>query len=193
VPGPDLRLCPDARPLACNGDMRIEPAVSTTAPQPGHYEIDPCHSRISFASRHLFGLGRVNGNFSILGGSADVAEPLAESAVYAEIATGSFRTSSRARDRSVLSPRFLDSARQPVMIFRSGLVEAEGRTITGDLTVRGTTRPVTLTVTRCEMSGGSFNISATVRIDRTEFGVTAARGLAARTLLLTVDVRCVRR
>jgi polyisoprenoid-binding protein YceI len=58
--------------------------------------------------------------------------------------------------------------------------------------VCGTTRPVTLAVTRCEAGRGSFTACATVRIDRTAFGITAARGLAARYLDLTVEVRCIR-
>jgi polyisoprenoid-binding protein YceI len=58
--------------------------------------------------------------------------------------------------------------------------------------VRGTTRPVTLTLARCELSRGCFTARATVRIDRTEFGITAARGLAARYLDLTVEVQCTR-
>ena len=60
------------------------------------------------------------------------------------------------------------------------------------LTVRGTTRPVTLAITRCEASRGSFTVSGTTRIDRTEFGITAARGLAARYLDLTVEIQCNR-
>jgi polyisoprenoid-binding protein YceI len=58
--------------------------------------------------------------------------------------------------------------------------------------VRGTTRPVTLAVTRCEASGGSFTARAAARIDRTEFGITAAPGLAARYLDLTVEILCTR-
>jgi len=59
--------------------------------------------------------------------------------------------------------------------------------------VRGTTRPVTLTLARCELSRGCFTARATARIDRTEFGITAARGLAARLPLdLTVEVQCTR-
>jgi polyisoprenoid-binding protein YceI len=175
--------------------MQSEPAVIATAPQPGHYDIDPDRSRDTFATRHLFGLGRVKGSFAIRRGTADVADPVAASALYAEIETASFRTKSRQRDHSVLSPRFLDPAGHPVMTFRSDRIEAEGQqgqVLTGTLTVRGTTRPVTLTVTRCEAGRGSFTARATARIDRTEFGITAARGLAARYLDLTVEVQCTR-
>jgi len=180
--------------------MHNEPAVITTAPPPGHYDIDPDRSRVTFATRHLFGLGRVKGSLAIRGGTADVADPVAASAIYAEIETASFRTRSGQRDRSVLSPRFLDPAGHPVMTFRSDRIEAEGQgvappgqhVLTGTLTVRGTTRPVTLTLARCEVSRGSFTARATARIDRTEFGITAARGLAARYLDLTVEVQCTR-
>jgi polyisoprenoid-binding protein YceI len=174
------------------GGMQKESAVIATTPQPGHYEIDPSRSRVTFTTRHLFGLGGVNGSFTIRGGTADIAEPAAASAIYAEIEAASFRTNSSQRDRSVLSARFLDPARYPVMIFRSDQIEAEARILTGTLTVHGTTRPVTLAVTRCEVSGGSFTVRATTRIDRTGFGITAARGLAARNLDLTVEVQCAR-
>jgi len=201
--------------------MQIQPAVLATTPQPGHYNIDPDRSRVTFTTRHLFGLGRVKGSFAVRGGTADVADPITASAICAEIDTASFRTKSRQRDRSVLSPRFLDPAGHPVMTFRSNRIEAggqgpvtkerglepsggsrgvaptgqrgqQGQVLTGTLTVRGTTRPVTLTITRCEVSRGSFTASASTRIDRTEFGITAARGLAARYLDLTVEVQCTR-
>jgi polyisoprenoid-binding protein YceI len=171
--------------------MQSTPVVATT-PQPGHYAIDPASSRVTFTTRHLFGLARVNGGFAVRGGTADIADPIAVSAVHAEIETASFRTDTRQRDRTVLSPRFLDPAGHPVITFRSDRIDAGDQVLTGSLTVRGTTRPVTLAVTRCEVSRGSFTARATARIDRTEFGITAARGLAARYLDLTVEVQCVR-
>ena len=172
--------------------MQTEPAVTATTPQPGHYDIDPDRSRVTFATRHLFGLGRVKGSFAVRGGTADVADPITASAIRAEIETASFHTKNPARDGSVLSQRFLDPAGHPVMTFRSDQIDAEGHVLTGTLTVRGTSRPVTLTVTHCEVSRGSFTARATARIDRTEFGITAARGLAARYLDLTVEVQCTR-
>jgi len=172
--------------------MQTQPAVVTTTPQPGHYDIDPGRSRVTFATRHLFGLGRVKGSFAIRRGAVDVADPITASTSYAEIETASFRTKNRQRDRGVLSPRFLDPAGHPVMTFRSDRIEAGGQVVTGTLTVRGTSRPVTLTITRCEVSRGSFTARATARIDRTEFGITAARGLAARYLDLTMEVQCTR-
>ena len=81
-------------------------------------------------------------------------------------------------------PRF------PVISFRNGRVSADGKTICGTLTVREVSKPVSLSIGQVTTAGPSFTASATVRIDRTEFGVTAMPGLAGRYLDLTVEVRC---
>lgn len=172
--------------------MQNTPMVTATTPQPGHYTIDPDRSEVTFVTRHLFGLGQVKGSFAIRGGTADIADPVTDSAICAEIETASFRTNNGQRDQAVLSPRFLDPDGHPVITFRADRIEAAHQIVTGSLTVRGTTRPVTLAVTRCQASRGSFTARATTRVDRTEFGVTAARGLAARHLTLTVEIQCTR-
>src|SRR6516165_201376 len=100
--GPYWLPCRAAPAAACNGDMHTEPQI-TQAPPLGHYEIDVSRSRVKFRTRHMFGLGPVRGTFAIRSGSADIAEPLADSAIHAEIDTASFRTGNRQRDRSVLS------------------------------------------------------------------------------------------
>jgi polyisoprenoid-binding protein YceI len=172
--------------------MHTEPQF-TQAPQLGRYEIDASQSRVTFRTRHMFGLGPVRGTFAIRSGTADIAEPLAESAIHAEIDTASFRTGNRQRDQSVLSAQFLDADRFPVISFRNGLVSADGRTVHGTLTVRQVARPVSLSIGQVTTAGQSFTATATVRVDRTEFGLTAMPGLAGRYLDLTVEVRCARR
>lgn len=161
-------------------------------PPLGRYEIDASQSRVRFRARHMFGLGPVRGTFAIRSGSADVADPLTDSAVRAEIDPASLRTGNRQRDRNVLSARFLDAGRFPVISFRDGLVSADGGAITGTLTVRDVSRPVTLSIREVAVNGQSFTTSATVRVDRTEFGLTAMPGLAGRYLDLTVEARCTR-
>jgi polyisoprenoid-binding protein YceI len=91
---------------------------------------------------------------------------------------------------AVRSARFLDTGTHPVITFTAGRLD--GQSLTGTLTVRGVSRPVTLTVERVEAAAGWFAARATTRIDRTEFGVTAQRGMAGRYLDLTVEARCVR-
>jgi polyisoprenoid-binding protein YceI len=172
--------------------MHTEPQI-TQAPPLGHYEIDASRSRVTFRTRHMFGLGPVRGTFAIRSGSVDIAEPLADSAIHAEIATASFTTGNPQRDRSVLSARFLDADRFPVISFRDGHVGADGKTISGTLTVREVSRPVSLSIGQVTVAGQSFTASATVRVDRAEFGVTALPGLAGRHLDLTMEIRCARR
>jgi polyisoprenoid-binding protein YceI len=173
--------------------MHTEPELSAAStPQPGHYDIDPSRSAVTFRTRHLFGLAPVRGTFAIRGGTADIAEPVAASHIHAEIEAGSFRTANRQRDRSVLSASFLDAARYPEMIFSSDGTDADGQILMGTLTVQEVTRPVRLTITRYAADQRSFTARATARIDRTEFGITARRGLAARYLTVTVEVQCVR-
>ena len=162
-----------------------------TTPHLGRYQIDADGSAITFRSRHLLGLASVRGTFAIRTGTIDVAEPLACSAVYAEIDAASFHTRNVARDASVQAGRFLDAARHPVMTFRSERINDAA--LTGTLTVRGVTRPVSLAVELADVSPRTFTARATTRIDRTEFGVTASRGLAGRYLDLSLEVRCVRR
>ena len=169
--------------------MHTEPQITQT-PRLGHYEIDVSQSRVTFRTRHMFGLGPVRGTFAIRSGSADIAEPLTDSAIHAEIDTASFSTGNKQRDSSVLSARFLDAARFPVISFRDGHVCADGSTIRGTLTVREVCRPVSLSIGQVTVAGPSFTASATVRVDRTEFGLTAIPGLAGRYLDLTVEVRC---
>ena len=169
--------------------MHTEPQT-TQAPRLGHYEIDVSRSRVTFRTRHMFGLGPVRGTFAIRSGAADVTEPLADSTVQAEIDAASFRTGNGQRDQTVRSARFLDAARFPVISFRDGHVAADGRTIRGTLTVREVSRPVSLSIGQVTTAGPSFTASASVRIDRTEFGLTAMPGLTGRYLDLTVEVRC---
>ena len=162
-----------------------------TIPQLGRYEIDPGGSTVTFRTRHLFGLAPVRGRFAIRGGTVDVAEPLTASAVYAEIDAASFRTEYPQRDASARSARLLDVARHPVITFTSERVDRQE--LAGTLTVRDVTRPVNLSIEGSEVSPRTFTVRATTRIDRTEFGLTAYRGLAGRYLDLSVEAQCVRK
>jgi polyisoprenoid-binding protein YceI len=165
---------------------------ATRAPRLGHYDIDARHSAVTFRTRHLFGLAPVRGAFTISSGTVDVAEPLAGSRIHAEIGAASFRTGNGQRDAAVRSGSMLDAGRHPVIIFDAEHVN--GSVLAGELTVRGVARPVSLTVDSVEPdAAGSFTARARVRIDRTEFGITAMRGLAGRYLELFVEVQCVRR
>jgi polyisoprenoid-binding protein YceI len=171
--------------------MQTKSEHTAATPRLGRYEIDTRSSTVRFRTRHLFGLGPVRGSFAIRAGTVDIAEPLAGSRIRAEIDAASFRTGNAARDAAVRSARFLDAGTHPDMTFASE--RTDGSTLTGTLTVRGVTRPVTLSVEQPTVAPESFTVRAAARIDRTEFGVTASRGLAGRYLDLTLEVRCLRK
>ena len=120
----------------------------------------------------------------------DAGDPRADSSIHAEIDPASFRTGNRQQDSKVRSARLLDADRHPVITFRfEGM---NGLALEGALTVRNVTMPVSLSIGPTAVTPRSFNAQASTRIDRNEFGVTAYRGLAARYLDISVEVRCVR-
>ena len=166
------------------------PAQTAARPALGLYEIDPAHSSIRFRTRHMFGLGPVRGSFAVAGGSVDVTEPLESCRVRAEIDVASFRTGNPVRDKTVRSARYLDAERHPVMTFTAQGCDAES--VSGTLTVCGVTQPVRLDLGELELDAGAFTVTATTRIDRTQFGVTAQRGMTGRYLDLSLQIRCVR-
>jgi polyisoprenoid-binding protein YceI len=161
----------------------------TTPPRLGRYLIDTT-STVTFTTRHIFGLAPVRGTFAVRSGTVDVAEPLDDSVVSVEIDAATFATGTKARDSAVRSARFLDTDRHPVLTYVSdGVTESA---LTGTLTASGVSRPVTLTIEEYATDPEGFTARATTRIDRTEFGVTAARGMAGRYLDVELKVRCVR-
>jgi polyisoprenoid-binding protein YceI len=173
--------------------MQTEAELLAATPKPGHYAIDVTSSRVTFRTRHMFGLAPVTGTLAIRSGSMDVTEPLDGTRIRAEIDAASFRSGNPERDAAVWSPRLLDTARSPLITFAGKHVDATDQTIAGELTVRGVTRPVTLSVRELTESGASFTATVAVRVDRTDFGVTRLAGLAGRYLDLTAEVRCLRK
>ncbi|MEU9479218.1 YceI family protein [Streptomyces sp. NPDC048191] len=164
--------------------------MDTTTPRLGRYTIDPDGSSVTFTGRHLFGLLPVRGTFAVRGGTVEVAEPLSGSRVRAEIDAASFRTGNDRRDTAVRSARFLDAGRHPLITFASDRVDATA--VSGTLTVCGRSRPAVLSIAHREVFADAFTVRVTAQVDRTDFGVTAARGMAGRRLGLTLEIRCLR-
>jgi polyisoprenoid-binding protein YceI len=175
------------------GVMRNGNDSNPVTPHPSRYEIDPAGSRIGFRTRHMFGLAPVRGTFAIRGGTVELAESAGQSRIHAEIDAASFRTGNPMRDTQVRSARFLDAGRYPVLTFTAQHVDLAGKVIDGTLTVGEVTRPVRLTVTGFGATRDVLTARGSALVDRFDFGLTAARGLAGRRLDLSVEVRCQRR
>ncbi len=139
---------------------------------------------MTFRTRHLFGLGTVTGTMAITAGQISINPAALHATVTATISAASFSSGNHARDRDVRSPRFLHADQYPDITFRAGaLGYDQGRwMLAGELTVRGVSKPVTLAIESVEETGPGFRAHATTRIDRYAFGVTAAKGMAARYL-----------
>lgn len=146
---------------------------------PGTYVLDPTHTRIGFAARHLM-VTKVRGSFKEFEGSITVGDDPATSTAQASIQTASIDTGTADRDAHLRSADFLEVEKFPTMTFGNAQVVAQDGarlTVTGDLTIKDTTRPVTLTV---EVDGmvrdpwGNQKLAFTARteIDREDFGLT---------------------
>jgi len=130
----------------------------------------------------------VTGTVAITSGEISIDPAVPRAMVTATISAASFSSGNRARDRDVRSPRFLHVDQYPDITFRAGtLSHDQGRwMLAGELTVRQVTSPLTLAISSVEPTGSGFRARATTRIDRYAYGVTAAKGMAARRLDITV-------
>ena len=113
----------------------------------GDYTIDPTHTRLGFSARHAM-VTTVRGQFTDFAGTAhvDTANPAA-SKVELTIRTASIDTGVADRDGHLTSADFFDAEANPEITFSSTAVEREDAStwlITGDLTIKGVSRPVTL-------------------------------------------------
>jgi len=171
----------------------------------GTWKLDPAHSDVGFVVGHLV-MSKVHGRFDAFSGTVVTDADLARSSVSVSIEAASVNTHLPVRDSQVRSADFLDAAHFPNIAFASTAVrEEEGRYfVDGDLTIRGTTRPVTLDTIVNGFSPDTFgayraSFSATTKIDRTDFGVNYNRpipGLDKAMLLsdevvLTMDVEAI--
>lgn len=149
----------------------------------GSWEIDPAHSVVSFAVRHL--MSRVRGRFSEVSGQIVTSPDPSGSTVAAVIAVSSVSTGHQMRDDHLRSADFFDAGRHPSMTFASRALRpgAASWVLSGELTIRDVTRPVDLEV---EFLGADptglqgeprIGFSARGEISRSDFGITF--GLAA--------------
>jgi polyisoprenoid-binding protein YceI len=145
----------------------------------GTWKFDPLHTQVEFSAKHL-GMMTVRGHFAEVtaGGDIDPEHP-ERSKVEATINTASIRTHNEQRDKDLRGSNFLEIEKYPTIHFKSTRLELEGddrATLTGDLTIKGETKPVTLRVIKY----GEFNdpnmghrigYAAETSINRKDFGM----------------------
>jgi polyisoprenoid-binding protein YceI len=159
------------------------PAVRTVngdeLPAAGAYALDPSHSQVGFAVRHVM-VSKTRGRFSDFAGTVEIGENPLESSVSVTIQTASIDTRDEQRDGHLRSGDFFDAEAYPTMTYQSRSVRplGEGRYIVeGDLTIKGVTKPVPLEL---NFEGGAtdpwggvrIGFSAKAELDREAFGLT---------------------
>jgi polyisoprenoid-binding protein YceI len=162
------------------------------------YTIDSTHSGAHFTVRHMM-ITNVRGGFrNIKGMVVHDPENPAKSRVEAEIDAASIDTREPQRDAHLRSADFLDVERFPAISFRSTAVEPAGENewrVAGDLTIRGTTRPVALHVEGLAPEGKDpwgnvrSGASAATKIKRSDFGLTWNAALETGGLLVGDELK----
>jgi polyisoprenoid-binding protein YceI len=154
--------------------------AASAAPSPAlSLRVVPAFSSVGF-SVYEFGVVKVEGNFRDFNSDIfyDPVNP-ERSHVNFTVQVASVETSSRARDENLRGPSFFDATRYPTMSFVSTSVTRQpdkSLLVTGDITIRGVTRRVTVTarfsgITKINATQSYAGFESTFTLDRTEFGV----------------------
>ena len=151
-------------------------SVATTQLGTGVWAIDPVHSTIGFAVRHLM-VTKLRGRFGTFAGAITVADDGTPS-VTAEIDVTSITTDNEQRDGHIKSPDFFDAQRFPTATFTSTGVKADGDdyVVDGDFTLKGVTKPVSLDLEFNGVNPGMGHgevagFEASVVLNRKDFGI----------------------
>jgi polyisoprenoid-binding protein YceI len=170
--------------------------TTTTTVSARTYAIDKAHSEAAFQVRHL--LSKVRGVFADFDGTIDFdPDAPASGAVKVTIHVASINTNEPARDAHLRSDDFFAADQFPTLTFESRAVSIRNVAefdVLGDLTIRGNTRPVTLTVTYLGAAKDPWGhervaFEAETTLNRKDFGLHWNAALETGGLLVGDDVR----
>ncbi len=161
------------------------------------WNLDPSHAALGFAVKHMV-VTTVRGQFNEYAINADIdPENLANSRATITIHANSLETRNNDRDAHLRSADFFDVENHPIITFVSGPIEQKGTSdyrITGDLTIRGTTRQIVLDAEvhgpfTDPWGGQRLSLSANGRVNRKDFGLTWNTALEAGGFVVGDDVK----
>lgn len=164
------------------------------------YQIDTTHSSVKFSIRHF--VAKTTGNFSQFTGTLSLnRDDLTQSSVEAQIQIPSVDTDNEKRDTHLQQDDYFDAAKYPVMSFKStqwtqGESEQQFQ-VTGDLTLHGVTRPVTLEVELLGFGEGRKGAyltgwEATTTLDRTQWGINGGQPAVGTEVDVTINIEAIR-
>jgi polyisoprenoid-binding protein YceI len=159
------------------------------------WNLDTTHSAAEFAVKHLM-ISTVKGHFRTFTGTGETDANGALKSAELTIAASSINTNVDARDNHLRSPDFFDVANFPTITFKSTKIAQDGTdiAITGDLTMRGVTKPVTLkgeiTAAVTDPWGNARSaLAVTTKINRKEWGLTWNQALEAGGWAVGEDIK----
>jgi polyisoprenoid-binding protein YceI len=170
---------------------------TATVPTTTTWTIDPAHTHVEFAVRHMM-VATVKGSFSDVKGTVEFdGTNLSGARIDVEIAIASLETKQEQRDAHLRSPDFFDADNHPVMTFKSKRISGDATgtaQVVGDLTIRGVTREITLSVesqgvVRDPWGQDRSGFSATGKINRHDFGLNWNAALESGGFVVSPEVK----
>jgi polyisoprenoid-binding protein YceI len=173
--------------------------MSTTTPTAlptGTWTIDPAHSKVGFAVKHM-GIATVRGEFTEFEGTLEIAEDLSSAKAYGTVKAQSVDTNEPQRDDHLRSPDFFDAAQFPELRFESTSIEAlddEEFRITGKLTIHGVTNDIVL---HADLQGTDTDpwgnervgLEVTGQLARGDYGMKFNQALGSGNMLVADKVK----
>ncbi len=164
----------------------------------GTWEVDSAHASAGFTVKHMM-ISNVSGRLGDVKGTVEMDEKdMTKSKVDVSIDVGGINTGMAKRDEHLKSPDFFDVAKNPTATFKSTKIEKAGDKykVTGDLTMHGMTKPVTLDAEiSAEMESPFMKgmmvraVSATGTINREDWGLGWNKPLANNGVVVSKDVK----
>ncbi len=159
------------------------------------WNLDTMHSHAEFAVKHLM-ISTVKGHFNTFTGTGETNEDGTLKTAELTIDANSINTNVEPRDNHLRSPDFFDVAQFPTITFKSTKIEQSGSdiTITGDLTMHGQTKPVTL---KGELTSAVTDpwgnqrtaLAVTAKINRKDWGLHYNQALEAGGVVVGEEVK----
>lgn len=161
------------------------------------WDVDPAHAQANFTVKHMM-VTNVTGNLGDVKGTVEIDDKdLTKSKVEVTIDVAGLNTKMAKRDDHLRSPDFFDAAKFPTITFKSTKIEKAGEKlkVTGDLTMKGVTKPVTLEAELSKEVENPFTkaptraVTATGSLDREQWGLTWNKPMANSGLLVGKEVK----
>jgi polyisoprenoid-binding protein YceI len=174
------------------------PTITRTGIPTGTWTIDPVHSKVGFAVKHM-GVATVRGEFREFEGTIEVGEDLESSRAYGTVKASSVDTNQEQRDEHLRSADFFDAEVHPELRFESQRIEAlddETLLIFGELTLNGVTRELELQAEVVGVGLGAgdeerIGLEVTGRLSRRDYGMRFNAALGSGNAVVADKVKLV--